>query len=80
MELDEKMLPLETQFANFGPVEGVDLCIALQGQTQQLQLDGATCKYRNAVGQGPSSQELHQTPMHLLELLRSGERVLGFGV
>lgn len=29
MELDEKMLPLETQFANFGPVEGVDLCIAL---------------------------------------------------
>lgn len=33
MELDEKMLPLETQFANFGPVEGIDLCIALQGQT-----------------------------------------------
>lgn len=44
MELDEKMLPLETQFANFGPVEGIDLCIALQGQTQPLQLDGATCK------------------------------------
>lgn len=57
MELDEKMLPLETQFANFGPVEGVDLCIALQGQTQQLQMDGATYKYRNAVGQGLSSQD-----------------------
>lgn len=57
MELDEKMLPLETQFANFGPVEGIDLCIALQGQTQPLQLDGATCKYRNAVGQGLSSQD-----------------------
>lgn len=56
MELDEKMLPLETQFANFGPVEGIDLCIALQGQAQPLQLDGATCKYRNAVGQGLSSQ------------------------
>lgn len=57
MELDEKMLPLETQFANFGPVKCVDLCIALQGQTQQLQLAGATCKYRNAVGQSLSSQD-----------------------
>lgn len=34
MELDEKMLPLEAQFANFGPVERVNLRIALQGRTE----------------------------------------------
>lgn len=77
MELDEKMLPLETQFANFGPVEGVDLCIALQGQTQQLQLDGATCQYRNAVSQGLSSLD---TASDSNAALGAGERVLGFAV
>lgn len=50
MKLDEKMLPLETQFANFGPVERVDLCIALQGRTQQLQQDGASEDCRNTMG------------------------------
>lgn len=51
MELDEKMLPLETQFANFGPVECVDLCVALQGWTWWLQQDGASEDCRNTKGQ-----------------------------
>lgn len=55
VELDEKMLPLETQFANFGPVECVDLCIALQGRTQQLYRDGARC--RNTTGRDLGSQD-----------------------
>lgn len=37
MELDQKVLPLEAQLADLGPVEGVDLCIALQGHARQVQ-------------------------------------------
>lgn len=51
MELDEKMLPLETQLANFGPVECVDLCIALEGQTQQLSQDWAIQNSPSMMGQ-----------------------------
>jgi len=57
MELDEKMLPLETQFANFGPVERVDLCVALQGWTQWLRQDGASQEYGNTMNQDLSSQD-----------------------
>ena len=62
MELDEKMLPLETQFTNFGPVECVDLCIALQGQTQQLKQDGANQNYRSTMGQVLSLQDTARNP------------------
>lgn len=57
MELDEKMLPLETQLANFGPVERVDLCIALEGQTQQLSQDWAIQNSSSMMGQVLSLQD-----------------------
>lgn len=56
------MLPLEAQFANFGPVERVDLCIALQGQTQWLQRDGASEGCGNTMGQELSPQDTGREP------------------
>lgn len=41
MEFDQEMLPLEAQFANFGPVEGVNLRIALQRKIDTL------CEFHN---------------------------------
>ena len=32
VELDEKLFPLETQFSDLSPREGVDFCIALEDQ------------------------------------------------
>lgn len=29
MEFDKEIPPLETQFSNLGPAEGVDFCVAL---------------------------------------------------
>lgn len=29
VELDQEALPLEAQFANLGPVEGIDFCVTL---------------------------------------------------
>lgn len=56
------MLPLEAQFANFGPVERVDLCIALQGWTQRLQWDGASEGCGNTMGQELSPQDTVREP------------------
>lgn len=60
VELDEKMLPLETQFANFGPVERVNLCIALQGRRQSITWDRASRECRDTAGQELSLQAPHK--------------------
>lgn len=76
MELDEKMLPLETQFANFGPVECVDLCIALQGRTQQLYRDGT--RHRNMTGRDPGHHMSHFYSSHCLWAWGRGNGDLAF--